>query len=376
MSRLISLSDPLCPFLFIYSQTKKIHLTSPLPICARARTLLIHLLSPWPAERSRALGLEDERGADLVSDGRVLGASELGSVEGKTQGSLDTWSESLGVAEAEDTDIVDLGLDEGGVVEVSLGSDLEVDLGAVVGRLGVVGGSCSSLDVSVDSVVVGSRVGRQVAQAVEGDGVVWGVVAGSDVVPGDLGALDVVRGLSTSQEAVTSDNSISSESRALEEVQVLTGVEAWLLVSGREESVLGLLVWQQGRDELELETLGNVVLELNVVAENVGGGPGLSQGKAVLAVVELGLEVTVDVSGLGVSETGDLEGDAVGGLGLDLERGAVDVVVLVEEVTGGLAEVLPGGGNRLLGCHCCRAGGEWGGGVGEAGVSNGCRRVT
>jgi len=37
-------------------------------------------------------------------------------VEGKTESGLDTGAESLGVTEAEDTRVVDLGLDKGGVV--------------------------------------------------------------------------------------------------------------------------------------------------------------------------------------------------------------------------------------------------------------------
>ena len=67
-----------------------------------------------------------------------------------------------------------------------------------------------------------------------------------------------------------------------------------------------------------------MVLELDVVSQGVGSRPGLSQGKAILSVFELGLEVTTDGTGLGVSETIDLEGDSVGGPGLDFESRAVD----------------------------------------------------
>lgn len=274
-------------------------------------------------DRCPCLSLKGETGADLVGDGRGLGGRELGSVEGKTERGLDAWSESLGVAEAQDTEVVDLGLDKGGVVEVGLGADLEVDL-AVSGVLGVISGSGTGLDVSVDSVVVRGGVGGEVAETVEGDGVLWGVVAGSQVVLGDLATLDVVGCLGTDEEAVAADDGVGGESWALEEVSELAGVDAWLPVRSREDGVLGLLVWDKGGDELKLEALCALWLELNVVAEDVGGGPCLSEGKAVLSVVELGLEVGVDVVGLVVTDTGNLEGDTVWSLGLDLEGRAVD----------------------------------------------------
>lgn len=267
--------------------------------------------------------------------GRGLRVAELDSVKSKTERGLDTRSESLGVAEAEDTGVVDLGLDESGVVEVGLGTDLEVDIR--VGALGVVGGTGTSLGVSVDAVVVAGRVGGEVAETVEGDGVVGGVEASAEVVSAQLALLDIVASLGTGKEAVAAENGVSGEGGALEEVKVLTGVETGLLVGGSEESVLGLLLGDKGRDELELEALGDVVLELNVVAENVGSGPGLGEGDAVLAVLPLGLEVAVDGLRLGVTDAENAEGDTVGGLGLDLERVTVDGVVLGEEVVGSLA---------------------------------------
>lgn len=270
-----------------------------------------------------ALSLKDETGADLVGDGRVLRGGELARVEGETERCLDTGAEGLGVAEAEETEVVDLCLYECCVVEVGLCSDLEVDLG--VCRLGVVGGSCTCLDVSVDSVVVGGRVGGEVAETVEGDCVLWCVVAGGEVVSGDLATLYVVRGLSTCEESIATDDCVCGEDGSLEEVEVLSGVDTWLLEGGGEEGGLCLLVWEERGDELELESLCDVVLELDVVSEDVGGGPGLGEVESVLLVLELCLEITVDDAGLCVAEAEDAEGDAVGCLCLYLEGGTVDV---------------------------------------------------
>jgi hypothetical protein len=61
-----------------------------------------------------------------VGDG---GGVELGGVNGDSNRGLDSRAESLGVAEADESDRVNLGLDEGSVVKVSLGSNLEADVG-------------------------------------------------------------------------------------------------------------------------------------------------------------------------------------------------------------------------------------------------------
>lgn len=281
------------------------------------------------------LGLKGDGSTQLVGVGGSLRVAELGSVESQTKGSLDTGSECLCVAEAEDTSVVDLGLDKGSVVEVGLGANFEVDVR--VGALGVVRGSCTSLGVSVDAVVVAGRVGAQVAKAVEGDGVVGSVEAGTEVVAAELALLDIVAGFGTGKEAVSSQNSVSGESGALEKVKVLAGVKTGLLVGRGKESVLGLLLGNEGRDQFKLESLCNVVLEFNVVAQYVGSGPGLGKGHTVLAVLPLGLEVAVDGLRLGVSDAENAEGDTVGRAGLYLERVAVDGVVLGKQVVGSLA---------------------------------------
>jgi hypothetical protein len=60
----------------------------------------------------------------------------------------------------------------------------------------------------------------------------------------------------------------------------------------------------------------------------------------VLEIDILALNVTGNGVGRGVLGTGNLEGDIGRGQGLDFERGALDGIVLQEEVRGGLAEVL------------------------------------
>lgn len=64
----------------------------------------------------------------------------------------------------------------------------------------------------------------------------------------------------------------------------------------------------------------------------------LGESESLLVVGPLSLEVSGD-GGVGL-DSGDLEGDARGGLGLDLERGSGEGVVSVEQVTRRLANIL------------------------------------
>lgn len=202
--------------------------------------------------------------------GRVV---ELGGVEGKTESGLDTGAESLGVAEDENTSVVDLGLDESGVVKVSLGADLEGDTAG--SGLGVVDSLGTGLNVLGDLVVVRGGEGGEVAETVEGDGVLGGRVAKSTSVAGDGTGLDVVRALGTDKEAVVANNGVGGEGGALEDVGGGTGVERGLLVDGSEDGTLLRLGGVEGGSKVKLQSLGDLVLELDLGAEDVGGGPSL-----------------------------------------------------------------------------------------------------
>lgn len=54
--------------------------------------------------------------------------------------------------------------------------------------------------------------------------------------------------------------------------------------------------------------------------EDVGGSPGLGEDNSVGRVDELSLDVSNDEVGLGVTDSSNLEGDVVGGSGLQSKR--------------------------------------------------------
>lgn len=202
-------------------------------------------------------------------------------------------------------------------------------------------------------MVVAGGEGVQVVEAVYGDGVFGCVVADGGCVAGDVALCDVVRGLCADEETVTAEDGIGCERGSLwnshnlfdrkqtgkkndvgadlEQVECGTCVESGLLVNGTEDSRFLALLGEEGGVQVELEALGDLVLELDLVAEDVGGGPGLGDGEAVFRVSVLGLDVAVD-DVLGVAVAADFESDVGGCFGLDFESGAVVVVVFGEKV--------------------------------------------
>jgi len=293
--------------------------------------------------------LKDKLRADLMRRTRRARIVESLCVKGKTEGSLDARTESLSVTKSKHTRVVDFSLDESSRVEVSLGANFERDIRG--GGIGIIYSLRAGLNVGAHTVVIARGKGAQVGETMDSDRVLGCRETKSSRVLGDTAFSDVVRCFGTDKEAITTENSVGSKCETLEDVQNGARVKARLLVGGTEEDRFCVLLGVEDGCGVELEALGNLVLELDLVAERVVGGPGLSDGQAVGLVGVLALEVTRDVRRFRVTVTVDLEGDVRGGRGFDLEGGTVEVVVLAEEVIGGLAEVLPGWGNGLRQRH-------------------------
>lgn len=289
-------------------------------------------------QRDYYLSLERERSTKLVSTGICRAGRQFDRVKSKTERSLNARTKRLRIAKGQNTRVVDLGLDEGSVVEVRLRADLKVH---VARGLRVIRGTSTSLNVLVHSVVVRSAVRGEVAQRVECDGILRSVEASGQVVTRKLLVLCVVRGLSTEQEAITANHSISSKQRTLKNVHKVAHVQAWRSVGQSQESVLGLLLWHKRRNGLELQALSEMVLGLNVVAQHIGGRPGLCEGKTLLAVLPAGLKVTANVRRLVVLQTQHTECHTRWRAGLDLKGRAMDGVVLAKDIRRGLTKVLP-----------------------------------
>jgi len=92
----------------------------------------------------------------------------------------------------------------------------------------------------------------------------------------------------------------------------------------------------------EFEALGELVLDLELGAEDVGGCPGVREDRSVFIVLVFRLEVAGDVSVLALTGSIDTEGDVGGRLGLDFEPNRMEREVLAEQVARAFSEVLFG----------------------------------
>ena len=133
-------------------------------------------------------------------------------------------------------------------------------------------------------------------------------------------------------------------------------MEAGLLVGGGEQRRLGTSVGGECGLKVELNTLGDLVVNLNLSLENVGGRPGLGEDETVGLVEELGLDVASDEGGLGVTRATNLEGNVGGRRGLHLNGGPANGEVPAKEVVGGLAEILDTSRGVSVGCMRDNAG--------------------
>lgn len=202
---------------------------------------------------------------------------KLLGVERATETQGDALAEEDVVGKGSDTAVVDLDLGEGDGVDAVLAGNLEADS---VAGLGVPGGLGTGLDLAVDLVVVRGGKDAQVVGGGDGSAVKRGSIANGGAVGGDGGLVDVVAGAGTGEEALVADDGINVGGRALEEVEESTAVEAGLLEEQVELGTLGSGGGEEVEETLELEALGEGVVNLELGVEGVGGVPGLGEGQA------------------------------------------------------------------------------------------------
>lgn len=162
-------------------------------------------------------------------------------------------------------------------VQPVLAGNLETD---VVAGLGVPGCLGASLNLGVDTVVVAGREQGEVVASGDGSRVLGKAVTNGSRVLSDSSLLHIVATLSTNQEALVTKDDVQVGSRSLEKVEEGTSVQVRLLEVQVQLSTLGLGAWQVLREDLGLETLGNVVVQLKLGVESISGGPSLGESKA------------------------------------------------------------------------------------------------
>jgi len=276
------------------------------------------------------LVLKGELSTNAVWAATNGGIAELLGIDSDAEGSLDTWAESLGVGQAEDTSAGNLSLDKCGLVEENLCTNFEVH---AVGRRGrVIDGLGTGFDIGIYAMVVRGGEETHVAERVEGDSIIGSAITKSTGISRDSSVVDVVVGLGTQQEAVTGENDVASDIRTVEEVKAGPGVITWLLEGDVEQAAVDSLFGMQARVSFELKTLCELVFDLQLGAEDVVGRPRVREDSSIFWVTIFALEVTGDVTGLRVAGAIHTEGDIGGSLSLDFQANGVEWEIPTEEV--------------------------------------------
>lgn len=129
-------------------------------------------------------------------------------------------------------------------------------------------------------MVVAGGEDAQVVSGGNSGAVGGGLVADGGAVAGDLGLLDVVTDGGTGEETLVADESVNGGGGALGEIEEGAAVEVGLLEVQVQLDSLALGVGEEAKDSLSLEALGDVVGELELGLEGVGGVPGVGDGQA------------------------------------------------------------------------------------------------
>jgi len=146
-------------------------------------------------------------------------------------------------------------------------------------------------------VVIARSNGPEVRETMESDRILGSRVPKGSRELADAALGDIVARLATDEEAIATGHSIGSDCGTIKDVEKGARVDTRLLVGETELNRFCVLLGVESRGRFDLEALGNLVLELELGAEDVGGRPSLGEGKAVSFVGVFTLEVALDVGG-------------------------------------------------------------------------------
>lgn len=166
-------------------------------------------------------------------------------------------------------------------VQAVLAGDLEAD---IVAALGVPDSLGTSLDLSVNLVVVAGSENAEVIGGSDGGAVSGGDVTDGGAVTGDSGPLNIITSRGTGEETLVANDGVDVGGRSLQEIEESTAVEGRLLECEVELGTLVVGGGQKLEDTLGLEALGDGVSQLDLGVEGIGRVPGLGQGEAWASV--------------------------------------------------------------------------------------------
>ena len=132
-------------------------------------------------------------------------------------------------------------------------------------------------------VVRGSK-DAQIVCSGDGSAVLWLRITNGSSVLGNGSFLRVIAGFGTNQKPFVAQNGVNVGYRALKNVEEGPGVEVWLLEVEVDLSSESLGLGYKVRNSFGLQSIGNLVIQLDFRLEDVGSGPRLGEGQACSAI--------------------------------------------------------------------------------------------
>lgn len=191
------------------------------------------------------------------------------------------------------------------------------------------------------------------------NGIVWSAITDGSSIAGNGAVMNVVVSLGTNENSITSQHNIARDIRSLhvasipnnykqsgkilahmEKINTGPCVVPRLFEGEVEETTVDALLRVEARMCLKLQAVGELVFDLKLRAENVGGGPRVGENSAILWVRVFGLEVTSNEAALCVTVTSDAERHIRRSFGFYLKSNCMEWIVSSKQVVRTFSEIL------------------------------------
>jgi hypothetical protein len=260
---------------------------------------------------------------------------EIAAVDEGRQSESDARTKLLLITQADLAGIADLGADRSVAIQSVLASDAEV---GGVARSGPAEGD-AGLQLRGDLLEYAAAENLSVVDG-RMDGEIAGGVSDAEVVLRQLGFGGIEGHLVAGQPSVVADDGRGVDDGSAQ-VQIDVGVGGELIVFefGLQFAALGSGLRGERRVERQLETLDELILDVDRRRQLVVGVPFLRKGDALLLELVLRFQRAVDFSAVEVRLTSGREFDAARRFRFDFEFEDAEVIALVHDIPSGFSQI-------------------------------------
>lgn len=136
-------------------------------------------------------------------------------------------------------------------------------------------------------MMIRRRESLEIVVRLDGSGILRLGISHCSSILGQLPIHDIISNIPPKKESLMSSDSIGGECRSLEQVKESTSMERLLSIMQSDFGVPAGQTREESCPQLEFDTPGNLVVELDFGVEGIGRGPALGQGDSAVGVFAL-----------------------------------------------------------------------------------------